>query len=103
MVGGGKTKLGSGKAGAPAGVVEMVDNRPTPNVVESQSNAAGRITLGHGDVLIAAITSCTNTSNPGVMLAAGLLAKKAVEPRPAREAAHQDRRSLPARESLPST
>ncbi len=34
--------------------------------------------LHHGDVLIAAITSCTNTSNPGVMLAAGLLAKKAV-------------------------
>ena len=33
----------------------------------------------HGDVLIAAITSCTNTSNPSVMLAAGLLAKKAVE------------------------
>jgi len=36
-------------------------------------------TLGHGSVLIAAITSCTNTSNPSVMLAAGLLAKKAVE------------------------
>ena len=35
--------------------------------------------LAHGDVLIAAITSCTNTSNPGVLLAAGLLAKKAVE------------------------
>ncbi len=35
--------------------------------------------LGHGDVLIAAITSCTNTSNPSVMLAAGVLAKKAVE------------------------
>jgi len=35
--------------------------------------------LQHGDVVIAAITSCTNTSNPGVMLAAGLLAKKAVE------------------------
>ncbi|BAL97170.1 aconitate hydratase AcnA [Rubrivivax gelatinosus] len=35
--------------------------------------------LRNGDVLIAAITSCTNTSNPGVMLAAGLLAKKAVE------------------------
>ncbi|MBK8475204.1 MAG: aconitate hydratase AcnA [Opitutaceae bacterium] len=34
--------------------------------------------LGHGSVLIAAITSCTNTSNPSVMLAAGLLAKKAV-------------------------
>ncbi|MFN4242796.1 MAG: aconitate hydratase AcnA [Tepidisphaerales bacterium] len=36
-------------------------------------------TLGHGDVVIAAITSCTNTSNPDVMVAAGLLAKKAVE------------------------
>jgi aconitate hydratase len=34
--------------------------------------------LQHGDIVIAAITSCTNTSNPGVMLAAGLLAKKAV-------------------------
>ena len=37
------------------------------------------IEVGSGDVMIAAITSCTNTSNPGVMLAAGLLAKKAVE------------------------
>ena len=37
------------------------------------------IDLGHGDVLIAAITSCTNTSNPAVLIAAGLLAKKAVE------------------------
>ena len=36
-------------------------------------------TLGNGDVVIAAITSCTNTSNPSVMVAAGLLAKKAVE------------------------
>ncbi len=37
------------------------------------------VDIGNGDVLIAAITSCTNTSNPGVLLAAGLLAKKAVE------------------------
>jgi aconitate hydratase len=37
------------------------------------------VDVGHGDVLIAAITSCTNTSNPSVMLAAGLVAKKAVE------------------------
>ncbi|XP_071826270.1 cytoplasmic aconitate hydratase-like isoform X2 [Apostichopus japonicus] len=36
-------------------------------------------TLTHGDVVIAAITSCTNTSNPSVMLGAGILAKKAVE------------------------
>ena len=39
----------------------------------------GHSQIGHGSVLIAAITSCTNTSNPSVMLAAGLLAKKAVE------------------------
>jgi aconitate hydratase len=38
-----------------------------------------RFNLKHGDVVIAAITSCTNTSNPSVMVAAGLLAKKAVE------------------------
>ena len=38
----------------------------------------GKIELGHGALVIAAITSCTNTSNPSVMLAAGLLAKKAV-------------------------
>src|SRR5690606_14720489 len=36
-------------------------------------------TIDHGAVVIAAITSCTNTSNPSVMLGAGLLAKKAVE------------------------
>ena len=35
-------------------------------------------TLGHGDVVIAAITSCTNTSNPGVLVGAGLLARNAV-------------------------
>lgn len=35
--------------------------------------------LGHGSVVIAAITSCTNTSNPEGMMAAGLLAKRAVE------------------------
>jgi aconitate hydratase len=39
----------------------------------------GTAEIGHGAVVIAAITSCTNTSNPSVMLAAGLLAKKAVE------------------------
>ncbi len=43
-----------------------------------ETNLPG-IDIGDGDVLIAAITSCTNTSNPGVLLAAGLLAKKAVE------------------------
>ena len=46
--------------------------------VEVQSED-GKFTLGHGSLVIAAITSCTNTSNPSVMLGAGLLAKKAVE------------------------
>lgn len=63
---------------------EMVDNRPSPNRVETGEDTHGqeyprlRTDLGHGDVVIAAITSCTNTSNPSVMLAAGLLARKAV-------------------------
>jgi aconitate hydratase len=48
--------------------------------VEASASVEGRdFSLEHGKVVIAAITSCTNTSNPSVMLAAGLLAKKAVE------------------------
>jgi aconitate hydratase len=43
----------------------------------SRSKAARTSDLGHGDVVIAAITSCTNTSNPSVLIAAGLLARKA--------------------------
>src|SRR5262249_20229718 len=59
---------------------EMVNNRPTPDCIEPVGGDTGKTAqIGHGSVLIAAITSCTNTSNPGVMLAAGLLAKKAVE------------------------
>src|SRR5476649_720677 len=49
-----------------------------PDQVARRAVTASGIEIGHGDVLIAAITSCTNTSNPSVMLAAGLLAKKAV-------------------------
>ena len=77
--GGGTMAETSIKPGAEREEVEMVANRPTPDVVKSPTSGAGHVTLGHGDVLIAAITSCTNTSNPGVLLAAGLLAKKAVE------------------------
>lgn len=59
---------------------EMVNNRPTPDPVEGQSSESLSvpIDLHDGSVVIAAITSCTNTSNPSVMLAAGLLAKNAV-------------------------
>jgi len=49
-----------------------------PNVHEHVS-ASVKDTLKHGSVVIAAITSCTNTSNPSVLIGAGLLAKKAVE------------------------
>jgi aconitate hydratase len=63
------------KPGAPLDVVEMVNNRPTADRVAVTTGKP--IEIGNGDVLIAAITSCTNTSNPGVLLAAGLLAKKA--------------------------
>src|SRR5690606_28806489 len=55
-----------------------------PSLLPPSAPAACRIgtevhQLGHGAIALAAITSCTNTSNPSVMLAAGLLAKKAVE------------------------
>jgi len=62
--------------------IEMMNNRPTPDRVESAAIALDEpvsTTVGSGDVLIAAITSCTNTSNPAVMIAAGLVAKKAAE------------------------
>ncbi len=59
--------------------IEMMNNRPTPNQQDQQVSGSATMEIAHGDVLIAAITSCTNTSNPSVMLAAGLLAKKAVE------------------------
>jgi aconitate hydratase len=54
----------------------MVANRPT---LAAARPPTAEMTIGNGDVLIAAITSCTNTSNPSVLLAAGLLAKKAVK------------------------
>ena len=50
-----------------------------PEVLQKPYKTYNGIEIRNGDVLIAAITSCTNTSNPGVLLAAGLLAKKAVE------------------------
>ncbi|MGH8019872.1 MAG: aconitate hydratase [Opitutaceae bacterium] len=58
---------------------EMANNRPTPDQIPAEGNGQVEGELRNGSVLVAAITSCTNTSNPSVMLAAGLLAKKAVE------------------------
>ena len=60
--------------------------RPAPTSASSSAASSAAVAappavgeLDHGSVVIAAITSCTNTSNPSVMIAAGLLAKKAVE------------------------
>jgi aconitate hydratase len=53
-------------------------NQPAERLDQVFKTSDG-VELRNGDILIAAITSCTNTSNPGVLLAAGLLAKKAVE------------------------
>jgi aconitate hydratase len=61
---------------------EMRDQHPAPDTPEQVPASAfpkAESEIHHGSVLIAAITSCTNTSNPSVMLAAGLLARKAVE------------------------
>jgi len=63
--------------GASREIVEMSANRPTPDPILPDHSPG--VDIGSGDVLIAAITSCTNTSNPSVLIAAGLLAKKAVE------------------------
>ena len=61
---------------------EMREDHPTPDSLADLPTTMlphAHARIGNGSVLIAAITSCTNTSNPSVMLAAGLLAKKAVE------------------------
>jgi len=66
--------------GAAMDKAEMTTNRPAPDAVLAREAFDPIATqLRHGAVLIAAITSCTNTSNPSVMLAAGLVAKKANE------------------------
>jgi aconitate hydratase len=71
--------------GETVGHSEMITNRPTATPADLIAEThvpefkEGDSRIGHGSVLIAAITSCTNTSNPSVMLASGLLAKKAVE------------------------
>lgn len=59
--------------------VALGDYTRTPDTTVKLSIAGEPVEIGHGSVAIAAITSCTNTSNPSVMIAAGLLAKNAVE------------------------
>ncbi|MFP4165952.1 MAG: aconitate hydratase [Opitutales bacterium] len=78
---GGKSNL-ENSVGAPLNECEMVTNRPaTPANGETSPDLSAEKDalpeLKHGQILIAAITSCTNTSNPSVMIAAGLVARNA--------------------------
>ena len=83
--GAGMVVAGGAFMGETVGQSEMITNRPTSTSATMLADAHepefqnGDTRVGHGSVLIASITSCTNTSNPSVMLGAGLLAKKAVE------------------------
>src|SRR5271155_3677095 len=68
--------LNDAKAGFAAAMTS--EFRQGESIVERHKVEGTNYDLGHGDVVIAAITSCTNTSNPSVMMAAGLLARNAV-------------------------
>ncbi|MBS1106740.1 MAG: aconitate hydratase 1, partial [Deltaproteobacteria bacterium] len=70
-----RVALADAKASFARALPELSKGAPAEAAVEIDVDGA-RATLRHGSVVIAAITSCTNTSNPSVMLAAGLLAKK---------------------------
>jgi aconitate hydratase len=72
------TEQAPGGDHASEGAVPVATSAPPRHRIEVELEGQ-RCTLEHGAVVIAAITSCTNTSNPAVMVAAGLLAKKAVE------------------------
>ncbi len=70
-----RVSLKQAKSGFQAALASMLESTP-----QKGAEAGGRANrLDHGAVVIAAITSCTNTSNPSVMIGAGLVAKKAVE------------------------
>ena len=75
----------------------------TPRGAPTEPAAAPHHQVTDGDVVIAAITSCTNTSNPQVLVGAGLVAKKAVERGPALQAVGEDvtRTRLPRGHRLP--
>ena len=63
----------------PAAMEDFVKQDGKESELETSFDSADGFDMHHGDVVVAAITSCTNTSNPAVMIGAGLVAKKAVE------------------------
>jgi aconitate hydratase len=77
-----RVKLTESKSSFHAALEKMLAKSPKPTAADAKAHASidGKdVDLTHGSVVIAAITSCTNTSNPSVLVAAGLVAKKAVE------------------------
>ena len=78
-----RVRLDEAQTGYRSSVVKVLGKNPTDappsNPVPVSLGDGTKFDVDHGHVVIAAITSCTNTSNPSVMVAAGLLAKKAVE------------------------
>ena len=63
----------------PAAAKEVLKNLNKTEEAQQAFSSEGDFSMHHGDIVIAAITSCTNTSNPSVMLAAGLVAQKAID------------------------
>lgn len=81
-ISGGTAKLQNDREPLSFSETEMVINRPATSTLINPGytqHLSCDFALDHGSIVIAAITSCTNTSNPSVMIAAGLVAKKAVE------------------------
>jgi aconitate hydratase len=75
-----RVTLGRSKAAFRTSLASMLEKQAKPSKSPVTVGSDGtKYDLAHGAVVIAAITSCTNTSNPSVMVAAGVLAKKAVE------------------------
>ena len=77
-----RVKLDESKKSFHVALGKLLANAPKPGAADATAKATidGKdVTLTHGSVVIAAITSCTNTSNPSVLMAAGILAKKAAE------------------------
>jgi aconitate hydratase len=72
-----RVSLKTSKADWQKALPAILGDKGNPNAKADVAAAGSKYTLKHGDVVIAAITSCTNTSNPAVLIAAGLLAKRA--------------------------
>jgi len=74
-----RVALSAAKARFAEALPQMLAERKKPAAAPAETAAMGGPAIDHGAVVVAAITSCTNTSNPSVLVAAGLVAKKAVE------------------------